>query len=178
MIKIYTLEDEYGYIKYVGKTHRKLSNRLSEHICNSKKNNDKKSNWIKSLLKDNKRPIINLLDEVDNDNWQFWEQYYISLMKSFGFILKNHTLGGELDNTGTKWSDETREKQRISRINNPNYKKPKGPMSQEHKNSISKASIGRPSPNKGNKYTKTKEQLLNVSGENNGMYGKTHTRKY
>lgn len=178
MIKIYTLEDEYGYIKYVGKTNRKLlSSRLSEHICNSKTHNDKKSCWIKSLLKVNKKPIINLLDEVSVSEWQFWEQHYISLMKSYGFILKNHTIGGDLDNTGSKWSEETREKQRISRLNNTRYKYKKGPMSQEHKDSISKSLIGKESPNKGNKFTKTPEQLLKVSGSNNGMFGRKHSQE-
>lgn len=37
---------------------------------------------------------MEILDTVNVCDWQFWEIHYISLMKSFGFNLTNHTNGG------------------------------------------------------------------------------------
>jgi hypothetical protein len=37
---------------------------------------------------------ILILDEVDDSEWKFWEQHYISLFKSWGFKLKNKNNGG------------------------------------------------------------------------------------
>ena len=53
-------------IRYVGKTVRKLSRRLGNHIANAKGNKHNKhlSNWILSILKEGKRPIIELLELV------------------------------------------------------------------------------------------------------------------
>jgi hypothetical protein len=35
------------------------------------------------------------LDEVPKINWQYWEKFYISLFKSWGFDLVNYTGGGD-----------------------------------------------------------------------------------
>lgn len=37
---------------------------------------------------------LECIDEVPTSEWQFWEKYYISLFKSWGFILKNKNEGG------------------------------------------------------------------------------------
>lgn len=130
-VNIYTLADPIsGEVKYVGKTIRPLKRRLSEHMYSTKRHNYKLTSWIKSL---NSEPIIELVDEVEFENWQFWEKHYISLFKSFGFNLKNISEGGEIDNTGKKFSIESKLRMSQSRKNNPNYKKPKGPMSEEGK---------------------------------------------
>ena len=55
--KIYTLSDpRNGEIKYIGRTFKKIKYRLSEHCA--EKDNNKKCNWIKSLAKQNLKPII------------------------------------------------------------------------------------------------------------------------
>lgn len=178
MVNIYTLSDPItGEIRYVGKTVSMLNERLSSHIYNTKRNNTRNTAWIKSLLKNGNKPVIELIETISDENWQFWEQHYISLFRSYGFNLNNHTLGGDLDNTGKKWSPELREKHRLSRLNNPNYKWKKGPMSQETKDKISLSMNGRPSGNKGKTFKKTEEMLSKVRGINNGMYGKKHSQE-
>lgn len=135
-IKIYTLSCPYtGDVKYIGKTNREdLNLRLNEHIYKAKKNlsRTKCSCWIKSLLNNNSKPIIDIIDEVGED-WSFWEKYWIEQFKSWGFNLKNLSIGGESGSAGCKWSEESRKKASKDRKNNPNYKSKKGPMSEEHK---------------------------------------------
>lgn len=38
--------------------------------------------------------ILEILDEVPINKWRFWEAYYISLYRSWGFKLKNKNNGG------------------------------------------------------------------------------------
>jgi hypothetical protein len=37
---------------------------------------------------------ILIIDEVEDNEWKFWEKHYISLFKSWGFKLKNKNNGG------------------------------------------------------------------------------------
>lgn len=93
-VKIYVLKDPRNdKIRYVGKTIRKLDDRLYYHICQQGKSH--KHNWIKQLLDLKLRPIIELLDEVDANEWEYWEQFWISVFKFAGFDLTNQTDGGE-----------------------------------------------------------------------------------
>lgn len=93
---IYSLSDpKDGLIKYVGKTSQKLNKRLFCHISESKKRNDKKSNWISSLSKQNLKPIIEILDEVPENQWEFWEKYWIAQLSAWGLNLKNGNEGGK-----------------------------------------------------------------------------------
>ena len=38
--------------------------------------------------------LLEIIDEVPTDEWLFWERHYISLFKSWGFILQNKNEGG------------------------------------------------------------------------------------
>jgi hypothetical protein len=68
------------------------------------------------LRKQGLKPIEEVIDEVPIEEWQFWEQHYISLYKSWGFNLVNWTIGGEGGGMkGKKHSAETRRKQSESR---------------------------------------------------------------
>jgi hypothetical protein len=92
--KVYCLIDpETNEIKYIGITSRSLNKRLKEHIQKSKFKQTHKDCWIKKLLDKNHIPKIEFLDEVDD--YKFWEPYYISLYKSWGFKLVNSTNGGD-----------------------------------------------------------------------------------
>tara|TARA_R110000765_G_scaffold26628_5_gene64920 strand:- start:4980 stop:5624 length:645 start_codon:yes stop_codon:yes gene_type:complete len=95
-IKIYTLADPYTLeIRYVGITSKSLKERLSNHWSHISQNNHR-VNWIKSLRsKGNKKPIIELIDEVNELDWKCSEVYWISQFKSWGFRLVNSSLGGE-----------------------------------------------------------------------------------
>ncbi len=94
MIFIYLLVDPItDEIKYVGKTNEPLV-RLRGHLVvrNTKKRKDA---WIKSLKDKKLKPVVEIIDEVVDEEWEFWEQYYISLFRSWGFNLYNLTNGGE-----------------------------------------------------------------------------------
>ena len=96
VVKIYILLDENQQIRYVGKTNQSLDKRLIQHIFEGRNNNKtKKERWINSLLKKEKTPTIDLIDEVYIDEWSFWEKYWISQIKSWGFNLTNGTDGGD-----------------------------------------------------------------------------------
>lgn len=134
--------------RYIGKSDNILK-RLNEHIIESSKNTiiTHKVNWIKSLLNKKLKPIIEVIDIVDNNQWQFWEKYYISLYKSWGFNLTNLTEGGDgasygvLNHMFGKFGKD-----------NPNY--------------------GRKNNSKTIDLMK-----LKASGSKNGFYNKKHTSK-
>ena len=139
MIYIYTLKDPITYeIKYIGKTKSSLDKRLRGHIdeCLLKKNPRKsyKINWIKGLLKQNLKPIIEELDSTELDNWEWLEQYWISQFKNWGFKLTNMTDGGD-GNKNQIFSVESNEKRRIALLGIT--------FSQERRTNISKGSIGK-----------------------------------
>jgi hypothetical protein len=63
---------------YIGKTKNSSKKRQGEH--RNKLNN--------------KNIYLEIVDEVSNNEWKFWEQHYISLFKSWGFKLDNKNKGG------------------------------------------------------------------------------------
>lgn len=89
---IYSLEDPItNEIKYIGKTNN-LKIRYSNHLCG--KDKSYKKNWITSLKNKNLKPLMKIIDRVPESEWEFWEIFYISLFKSWGFKLVNGSLGG------------------------------------------------------------------------------------
>ena len=96
-------------IRYIGKTNN-INKRFANHI-QRKKNKTYKSCWIYSLKKKGLKPIIEILDIVGED-WEFWETWYISLYKSWGFKLTNLTSGG-IGIKSNNYSVELREKMGI-----------------------------------------------------------------
>jgi hypothetical protein len=78
MVKIYALKDPLtGFVRYVGKTNRNELDRLSEHICDAKRKKGHKENWIKKLINENQKPIIEILKLVEENEWEFWEKFFI-----------------------------------------------------------------------------------------------------
>lgn len=112
---IYTLSDNDNNIRYVGKTVRKLEDRLKEHIhvAKSGKIKNHRTNWINSLLKLSIIPIITEIDSCPWNKSSNLEQYYIKYYKELGFDLVNETLGGE-GNLGYTKSKETIKKLKFS----------------------------------------------------------------
>lgn len=86
-------------IKYVGKSDNP-EGRLAVHI---KRKVYKVGSWIKSLEKLSLIPRVEILDEVEYSEWPFWEKFWICLVKSWGFELKNISPGGD----GGKLSNES-----------------------------------------------------------------------
>lgn len=92
---IYSLSYPKSNIRYIGKTNN-INKRLNSHLCKSNlKNKTHKNTWIKSLLKNGLKPIIEVIDVVPIEDWVFWERYWISQMKTWGFNLTNATDGGD-----------------------------------------------------------------------------------
>lgn len=136
-VYIYTLSDPTtNIVKYVGKTFR-LERRLNDHLkCNGR---SKKDAWVKSLLNKGLIPLLEVIEETDDIECNFWEQYWISQFKTWGFKLKNMTDGGDGSyglkpwNKGLKGvfkhSDDSKVKMSLSRKgkfigeNNPMYGK-------------------------------------------------------
>lgn len=91
--------------KYIGYSSTPLR-RYGEHLIG--KYNTTKCNWIKSLILKGELPRLELLDIVPLKEWEFWEEYYVSLYKSWGFNLVNSTFGGN-GIKGYKMSKDIRE---------------------------------------------------------------------
>lgn len=101
--KIYTLTDpNTNEIRYVGKANDPKK-RWYQH-CKQSNKKTHKTNWINKLLKENKKPILDIIDEVPVTEWIFWETYWISQLKTWGFNLTNNTIGGDGSTFGNKTS--------------------------------------------------------------------------
>lgn len=100
---IYTLSHPISKeVKYVGKTVNPKQ-RKHNHSNVSRDKGTYKRNWINSLKTQKLRPVFEVIDEVEND-WKFWEKYWISQFKAWGFNLCNHTIGGDGLETGNQTS--------------------------------------------------------------------------
>ncbi len=107
---IYTLEDpDTNEIRYVGKTVKCLKTRLTDHIYACKKEKNYRTNWIKSIIKKGKKPIIKMIDFCSWEESQQLEIYWIAKFKNEGVKLVNLTSGGE-GNLGLKLDKKRKEK--------------------------------------------------------------------
>lgn len=110
-VKIYKLIDPFtNEVRYVGKTEKSLKHRLSMHITTSIKNKNKthKEAWITQVYNKGKRPIIELIEEVDFSDWQTKEIFWISQFNN----LTNICRGG-LGGTGRVYTESEREEKSI-----------------------------------------------------------------
>jgi group I intron endonuclease len=162
-VYIYTLSHPItGVVKYIGKS-IDPKDRLRGHIrdARTKRRDNLSSNWIKSLLKEGLEPKMDIIDEIDGE-WEWLEQYWISQFKSWGFVLKNTTDGGDYN---PMTSPIARKK-----VSDAMKKIEKTP---EWCANISKGKKG--------KKVHTDEQKVNYSlmnsGEGNPMFGKKHNKK-
>ena len=103
LIYIYTLSDpRTDRVRYVGKTVQHPKNRLASHISTSKhgRKKDYCHCWIKSLLNEGLKPIMNIVEETYDINREtYWINYYRDKEEK----LTNFTDGGELGNLGKTW---------------------------------------------------------------------------
>lgn len=185
-IYIYILIDPFtNEVRYVGQTNN-IKKRFKRHCIEASKSKYRtfSKNWINSLLKKNTKPIIQEIDCIDKSQWPFWEKHYISLYKSWGFKLTNHTDGGEGFNN-CKHSEKTKELMRNIKLGNKNpfFNKThtyetKKIMSQKSKD---RQSVPQNTPNFGKKskpetIEKLKQLALkrNLKGGNNPMAKKCY----
>jgi hypothetical protein len=79
-------------IKYIGVTVNKLSQRLSHHMYTARSRRGTiVSKWIWSLIQEGKKPIIELIETCDYDDWENKEKFYISKYKD---NIYNQNEGG------------------------------------------------------------------------------------
>jgi group I intron endonuclease len=121
---IYTIADENGNIRYVGKSNNP-QRRLHQHLKEAKGSH--KYNWLQSIINRGYFPIVEILEEVSADDWEIHEIYWISQFRAWEFNLVNKCDGG-VGTKGKKLSDKQK---------NTLSKKHKGKkLSDEHKLSI------------------------------------------
>lgn len=86
---------ETGNVRYVGKSNNPKK-RYHEHLrYEDRTASTHKKNWIKKLLDSGLAPKLEIIDKVDNNEWKFWEKYYIKYYKNKGCNLVNCTEGGD-----------------------------------------------------------------------------------
>jgi hypothetical protein len=138
-------------IRYIGHSDNPKQ-RFYSHIKESSLKRTHKECWIYGLICKNKKPILYILDEIPNSEWQFWEKHYISLYKSLGFNLVNSDEGGfgmsseYMKNNNPMHRPEIVKK--LTGSGNGNYGKK---FSQEHVEKLGKAKKGKPSWRTGKK---------------------------
>ncbi len=123
-------------LRYIGKAINP-KNRFNGHLKDNRLTH--KGSWIKSLLKNNLKPEMVVLEEVSDDNWQQEEHWWISYMKSLGVRLTNLNEGGQ---GGIRPSEETRIKMGRGRLGKSPYNKGI-PWDDETKRKISLSLMGR-----------------------------------
>lgn len=97
MIKIYYLAALDKIPRYVGKTKQSLKDRLSKHKSEAK-NKDVAHVYKNCWIKSNDYNIdIYLIDEVPENEWEFWEEFWIEQFKIWNFKLTNISKGGKFD---------------------------------------------------------------------------------
>jgi group I intron endonuclease len=97
VITIYGLSSSRdGQIRYIGKTSETIQQRLVRHLSNHQLNEGYyKCRWLKKELRDGHQISIEEIDLVTEDDWQFWEKYWIRQFRAWGFSLTNTSDGGE-----------------------------------------------------------------------------------
>lgn len=109
VVFIYALCDpDTNDIRYIGKSINPKS-RFYGHV--QERQNTHKGNWIESLIRKEKVPVMKILEEATFDNWEDRERYYIKYYRELGCRLTNLASGG---NHGYEHSSET-----IERISKP-----------------------------------------------------------
>jgi hypothetical protein len=89
-------------VRYVGKANN-VSQRYKAHLNRARKHQIHKANWVLQLKQLSLKPIIEVIDVVPIESWIFWETYWISQFKAWGFNLINYTNGGD----GCTFSNQT-----------------------------------------------------------------------
>ncbi len=146
MAYIYALVDSSDptNIRYVGKTARRIRDRLWDHKKYAKRfpNKTYRSTWINSVWRRGSEVIAVELEECDESVINEREMYWIAYYKAHGYRLTNHTDGGD---GSTNMDESTRQKLRDYHTGRP--------FPESAKRKLSDMFKGRPSPMTGRKHT-------------------------
>jgi hypothetical protein len=94
---IYILKDPTtNEVRYVGKANHPKK-RYSKHVsdCQRFEPTTHKEFWIRKLLRNNQKPLLEVIETVDMSEWKERECHWISKYKSGGVRLTNSTDGGD-----------------------------------------------------------------------------------
>lgn len=175
---IYALKDpDTGQIRYVGATVNPKQ-RLYLHLSRARreKRNNPRLALLRSYQRGNLKPVLTILDEVPEPEWQQWEVAYIEYFRECGCDLVNSSPGGNgtgrgvnSPSYGRKLSAEIRAK--ISAAHKGRK------FSEEHRLSLSRRKI---SLTWRENLSKAKTGISipsgrNMQGANNPMYGRRHS---
>jgi len=165
MVHIYGLIDPTtNQLRYVGKS-VDINRRYRRHINERFIHDSYKDRWIRKLVNKNHFPELLIIDEVQEDEWEFWERHYISYFKCIGCLLTNGTDGGDQppSTKGRKHTEESKNKMSKAKKGKPIPWLNNGQSrTKSHKQNLSKSLKGRISPNKGKKFTKEWKKNLSV----------------
>lgn len=118
-VYIYSLTDPFtNEIRYVGKT-TNLKRRFRAHLNRSTSNKYHSAVWIKSLLNKGSEPIINVLEECDENNWETREIYWIDFYRKRYDLTNILTGGGDTatyGRLGKPWTEQQRINNRKARL--------------------------------------------------------------
>lgn len=147
-------------LRYVGATSNHVK-RFASHLKDSRRRKTRVGIWVHDLIQSDCLPVIGVLEETSNTEWQAAEKRWIAALKDDGVDLLNSTDGGR-GCPGIKFSDEALKKMSEARLG-----KKLPPFSDAHRKLLSEAAIRRviASPWIIQKMTEASR-------------GKTHTEKY
>lgn len=101
---IYVLKDpRTDEVKYVGKSNDP-NDRYRNHINKCRDKNTHKRNWINQLREQKVKPLMEIIDIINKDEWQKFEKFYIKKYLDMGCNLVNCTDGGDGLTFGNKTS--------------------------------------------------------------------------
>lgn len=185
-VYIYALIDPItNELRYIGKTIN-IKKRLSRHITERNLFDSYKDRWIRKLVDLSYKPIIIVIDYVLENEWEYWEKFYISYYKMIGCRLTNGTIGGITmpSNKGKKHSEERKRKNSEARKGKPiPWMNTGKERTEEHRKNLSNSLKGRKSPNKGKTFDSEYRKKLSDAhkgknlGEKHPFYGKKHSQE-
>lgn len=113
--KIYVLRDpQTNEVRYVGKTVQPINDRLNAHIRRSVERKTHRDCWIFGLNQIGLKPVIEVIEIVDGDEWAAREIFWIASFKAGGASITNQTIGGEgidSESLSATWTEERRKRQ-------------------------------------------------------------------
>ncbi len=152
-------------IRYCGGTVQKITQRLYNHVYDSKNLTyyHHCSNWIRSLLNKGLKPEIIVIQELDFKNYFEIEKQWIAWLRLIGTRLTNSTDGGE-GTLGYVFSEESKQKMSLAAKDKPKTK--------DHRENISLGKLGKSNGNEGNKHSLKTIEKLRQSG-----LARTHSKE-
>jgi len=107
-VYIYCLKDPISLeVRYVGKSVNP-DKRFKHHLLNANKRKYHSAQWINSLLLSNLKPIMEILEIANINNWKEKEMFWISNYNNLTNILPGGEGGCTRGRLGSTWSETQR----------------------------------------------------------------------